>query len=160
MLRGMLWAAFVGILVGVVSWRRDCELDEHGNLCLRYLGPRFFVPLSGIVWLVVAVKNLSDPFHQKYPENSVIEFGFATLSLLASVLFVPYRIVLAPDGIERRAWPLNPLRYPLSELESIEERVSGFTIFFRGERRLKVTALLSGKKAFIDEVRRLTAKQV
>jgi len=155
MLRGMLWATFVGIFVGVVSWRRDCELDEHGNPCLRFLGPRFFMPLSSIIWLVVAAKNLSDPFHQKYPENSVVEFAFATLSLLGSVLFVPYRIVLTPDGIERRAWPLNPLRYPLSELAGIEERLNSFTIFFRGERRLKVNALLSGKKAFIDEVRRL-----
>lgn len=159
MLRGLLWAALVGVFGGLVSWRRDCELDEHGNPCLRYFGPRYFIPLSGIVWLVVAVKNLSDPFHQNYPENSVVEFGFATFSLLASVLFVPYHIALTRDWIERHAWPLSPLRYPLSELEAIEEKANSFTICFRGGRRLKINLLLSGKKAFIEKLRRLTPNQ-
>lgn len=116
-LKGLVWSALIGLLGSLLHYRRDRELDQHGNPCLRYFVPRYFIPLSCIWWLVIAVKNLSDPFHQRYPENSVVEFGFATLSLVASLWFVPYRIAVVAEttpgfnrAIERSGPPIRCAR--------------------------------------------------
>ena len=157
MLNAVLVGALVGLLGSLFYWRRRQELDAYGNPCLRFCGPRYGIPLVGIFFLVTGLRNLSDPFHQKYPENSLIEFGFAAFALITSIYFVVYRVSFTHDCLERHAWPLAPLRYSIDELESVEEKGEAATLRFKGARQFKISPLLSGKKAFLARVRALTS---
>lgn len=153
MLKSIMIGALLGVAGALAVWRRDRERDAYGNPCLRYCGPRFGIPLVGLVFLAVGLYNLNDPFHQRHRENSAIEFGFALLGLAAATHFVSYRVSIRDGALERRAWPLKTVRYPMAELADIEVGENSAVLRFTDGRIFTVNPVLSGRVAFVDFVR-------
>lgn len=157
MLKAAIWGAVVALAGSLFYWRRERELDAWGNPCLRFCGPRFGAPLIGLFFLSLGLKNLSDPFYQRHPENSYVEFGFALFGLVAGAIFIMHRVSIRQGVLEHQRWPLPSKRYQLKDLEGIEEGEKGVALLFSGGHVFKINPLLSGQKAFVESVRALTS---
>ncbi|HEX5806607.1 MAG TPA: hypothetical protein VFY31_09770 [Macromonas sp.] len=140
-------------------WRRAEEFDADGNICLRYFGPRYAVPLTVAFWVGVGLYQHDDPLYQRHPENFYVFFVFAALSVLASIHFVLYRITLKGEIIERVQWPLKPRRYSIEDLRLIGRKGRQTTLQFHGGETLKIQLLLSGQSRFIERMQHLLVAQ-
>lgn len=150
----------IGLATSLAYWRRRRETDASGNLCLRYFGPRYAIPLVGIAFLVEGIRHLDDPCYVENPENFFVIFGFVLFSLLASVHIVLYRITLKHGTIEQNRWPLRPLVYSLDNLSFIEEKGRQAVLHFGKQRKLKIQLLLSGQRDFLDQLQAILAARI
>ena len=141
-------------------WRRAGETDAEGNICLRYLGPRYASPLIVAFWLGVGVYHLDDPLYQRNPENFYILFFITFLSILVSIHFVLYRITLKGKVIERVQWPLKPRSYSVENLRIIGRDGKQTALQFHSGQILKIQFMLSGQARFIEKLQQLWVAQV
>jgi hypothetical protein len=159
-LSNTIWGGTIGLAFALACWRRKEEIDSDGNLCLRYFGPRYAIPLTAVTWIGIGLYHLHDPMYERHPENFYFLIGLAALSVLASIHFVLYRITLREKTIERVQWPLKPRQYSLDELTLIGEKRRQTILHFRGGDTLTIQLLLSGQPRFIERMQTLWVSRV
>ncbi len=136
-------------------------MDGSRSPCMRYYGPRFAMPLTGLVFLFIGLIELRNPVDYRYPGNllllSYIPIAAATLAFVFSAFFWSYRVSIRGDVIEKVIWPIRTLHLPLKDFVTLKETDKSVVIFFTNQRTLKLKALLSGRPHFIDHIKVLTS---
>src|SRR5450759_5227972 len=142
------------VLVSLHLIKRDRETDASGNPIVRSWGS-FVLFLIGVVfWLVTLVRNLGDPFHQRYPENTYVEAACGVVTLVAALLSFYFRITLTADHIELRGIPFFKKSYPLSSVIEVPSYKRGWlvAIGLRGGGRILLHAPYSGVPYFLKSL--------
>jgi hypothetical protein len=147
-----IMGGLLGLSFALACWRRKREIDKDGNLCLRYFGPKYAFPLVAANFAGIGFYHIDDPMYLANPENFFIIFGFATLTFIASLHFVLYRVTLTQNSIERIQWPFKPLRYSIDQLTLIGQKRGEAVLHFSGEDTFKINLLLSGQNEFIEKL--------
>jgi hypothetical protein len=149
--------ALAVVLLASVQWaKRKREVDSAGNPTLRMWSNCFLGLMAGIFWLWVMVKNLSDPFHQRYPENTAVEAFFCVFSFLIGAWGYCYKITLTNTAITRRYLPWLTRVCPIEGVESVESTNAGSAIIrLRDGRKIGVMPLLSGRPFFLQNLGKL-----
>ncbi len=149
-------SAIVGGLIGfafaLAFWKRNEEIDADGNICLRYFGPRYAFPLAVVFWIGVGIVHIDDPMYLRHPENFYVLLVFLILSIVASVHYTFYRIILTEDSIERYQWPLRVRKYSLNELSSISKKRRKSVLNFSNGKSFTIHLLLSGQVKFLERL--------
>lgn len=155
-------AAFLAAAaLGLAVWRRQREVDDWGNPCMRFFGPRFGLPIAGFFFLALGLYELNDPGNYRYAGNLLI-LAYAPVAIAfaifaASMSFATYRVSLRIDAIEKAGWPFPASSYPLADLKAVEERGQNVVLSFVDGRELKLHGLLSGRAYFIARLTALTS---
>ena len=104
----------------------------------------------------VAVSNLSDPFHQRNPENLTLEFGFALFCLLGAFLIYNVRVTLHNGVVEETIGPFWRRTHQLSELTLLKASPSGSgkVMSFSSGRSVGILYIYSGQPYFLESLRR------
>jgi hypothetical protein len=110
-----------------------------------------------VFWAVIVVRNLGDPFHQRYPENTYVEVAGGVLALVAAFFAFYFRFTLMADHIELRVVPFFKTRlYPLASVIEVPSYKRGwFDIKLKGDRKIRLQSVYSGVPYFL---RCLTAR--
>lgn len=147
-------ALIIGV-IGLLAYRREEEKDRAGNLCVRFLGPRFAMPVVPVAWVAIGLLYLKHPLYPITHAHYVLIIALTFLTLIGAICFVSYRITLFRDHLEFRCWPLPPRKYPLAEMTAIRRGRLETTLEFQTGEPLKIACLLSGEKRFMERLRRL-----
>jgi hypothetical protein len=139
-------------LLSLNLFKRERETDALGNPIIRTWGTFVLFLLGVIFWLVTLVRNLADPFHQRYPENTYVEAACGILTLVAALLSYYFRITLTVDNIELRG-PFFKKSYPLSSVIDVPSYKRGWlAIGLRGGGRILLHAPYSGVPYFLKSL--------
>jgi hypothetical protein len=139
--------------VALNFFKRERETDATGNSIVRNWGSSILFLLITIFFVVIAVRNLSDPFHQRYPENTYVEAGCGVLGLFATLLSLYFRFTLTTDRIELRVVPFFKKSYLLSSVIKVPSYTRGGTaIELAGGGKIRLLAVYSGVPYFLKSV--------
>ena len=162
MIKLLIALVFISILNWAFLLRRDSEIDKDGNPCVRYLGPRFGMPLIGLVAMVVGLVELNDPVNYRYSGNllmlAYIPLSLSFLIFCSSVYFWNFKITLGEEDITSAFWPFQSKRYKLNNLTSLRENKVGknssnYILQFSEGQHLNISGLLSGQSYFISTLK-------
>jgi hypothetical protein len=139
--------------------QRKREVDSAGNPTLRMWGLCFIGLLSGFFWLWITLKNLRDPFHQRYPENTAVEAFFCVFGFLVGGLGYCWKITVTKTAITYRLLPFLTRVYPIESIETIESKTKGSAVIrLLGGRKIPVVPFYSGRPYFLDNLRKLIGR--
>ena len=112
--------------------------------------------LSGFFWLWITLKNLGDPFHQHYPENTAIEAVFCVFGFLVAALGYCWKITVTRTAITYRSLPFITRVYPIESIQTLESKTKGNAVIrlFDG-RKIAVGPFYSGRPYFLENLRTL-----
>jgi hypothetical protein len=140
-------------LLSLNLFKRERETDATGNPIIRSWGSFVLFLLGVIFWVVTLVRNLGDPFHPRYPENTYVEAGCVILTLVAALLSYYFRITLTVHNIELRGIPFCKKSYPLSSVIAVPNYKRGWlAIGLRGGGRILLHAPYSGVPYFLKSL--------
>jgi hypothetical protein len=107
--------------------------------------------LCSLFWAWVTLKNLQDPFHQRHPENTVVEASFFLFSVAGAFWFYYFKIILTPNSIVVKYLPSISKTYPLSDVASVN-RGGKFNVSVRmkGGRNVGLGVMASGAPYFFE----------
>jgi len=149
-------AALLSFTMWLIMWGREREEDSAGYPTLRYVTPKFVMPIVGLVFLGFGIYEWLDPTNHRYPGNlEILSFTpivVAILCFLLSIYFGRYRATLRMDLIEVRRWPLTTVEYSLDRLESLEKKGQQVILYFDQGRKLVIYPNLSGRAYFLERV--------
>ena len=154
-------AVFLAALtLGLAAWRRPREVDDWGNPCMQFFGPRFALPIAGFFFLALGLYGVNDPANYRDAGDLLI-LAYAPIAISFAIFAVSmscatYRVSLRIDAIEKAGWPFSASSYPLKDFESMEDRGQSIVISFVDGRELKLSALLSGRAYFLARLAALT----
>jgi hypothetical protein len=139
--------------VALNFFKREREMDATGNPIIRNWGSSILFLLITIFLIVIAVRNLSDPFHQRYPENTYVEVAGGILGLVATLLSFYFRFTLTKDRIEMRVVPFFKKSYLLSSVIKVPSYTRGrLAIELAGGGKIELLAVYSGVPYFLKGV--------
>lgn len=162
MFNAILIAAAAGIifslLMKLVLWTREREIDESGNPILRYLVPPYEMILIGLIFLTVSIYQWLDPTNHRYSGNLLLlayipaSVSFACFCM--ATYFWKFRATLRNNTIEHKHWPFPAKKYKLEELESLETKGKNTLLKFSQNRKFSVNIMLSGREYFVEKIKR------
>jgi hypothetical protein len=146
--------------LGLAAWRRPREVDDWGNPCMRFFGPRFALPIVGFFFLALGLYGVNDPANYRDAGDLLI-LAYAPIAISFAIFAVSmscatYRVSLRIDAIERAGWPFSASSYPLKDFKSMEDRGQSIVIGFVDGRELKLSGFLSGRAYFLARLTALT----
>lgn len=153
------------------SFRRPCtsltsvftrqrEVDSFGRATIRYWGVALVCGVCTLFWLVVVTVNLHDPFHQRHPENLVVEGFFLLLSSSAAFWFYYFRATLTSSAVLIKWFPTIERSYSLSEVSEIR-RVSAVSVVIKLKDGKKLQIFNgSGVTYFLEAMEQAVAKAI
>jgi len=144
---------FVAFL-GAYGWQREKEMDSDGYLCVRFHGVRYALMAVIAFCGVGALWAITKPDAEW--ETLLVFLAFAGVSGALAMLFSAYMIVLKDGAILVQRPPLPSRVCSLSNLVAIEDKRATVVLRFRNGGPLRISPLLSGKTAFLSQVRALT----
>ncbi|RDS86651.1 hypothetical protein DWU99_05325 [Dyella psychrodurans] len=161
MLRAILLSAIgsalFSFLMWLAVWGREREEDADGNPTLRYVAPKFLMPIMGLIFLGVGVYEWFEPRNHRYAGNleilSYTPIAIAILCFVMSTYFSSYRVILRARTIEIRRWPLSTVEYGLDQLQSMEAKGRQMILHFYQGRKLVIYPNLSGREYFIERLK-------
>jgi hypothetical protein len=140
--------------------RRDREVDSAGNPSVRFWSACFLGVTGGCFFLWVTLKNLGDPFHQRYPENTAVEAFFCVFGFLLFAWGFCYKITLTATAITVRYLPFVTRVYPIAGVDAVKSiSKRGAVIRFRDGRKIPVMALFSGTPFFLENLGTLLSRR-
>jgi hypothetical protein len=139
------------VLVSNRLTKRKREVDSDGNPTLRLWGNCFIGLMLGIFFLWITLKNLSNPFYQRYPENTAVGAFFCVLGFLCAAWGYFCKITLTRSAITYQYLPFLTRVYPVKSVESVESQaINSAVIRFSDGRKIAVLPLYSGRDHFLE----------
>jgi hypothetical protein len=134
--------------------RRDRETDVEGNPSLRFWSGCVLCWAAGAFFLYEAIANLHDLFHQRYPENTVVEASLSLLSFLGGLWCYFIRITLMSKMIEVRYPLMSHPTYAIADVDRIDHLGrNNDVVQMKNGRRILIIPLLSGRPHFLEALR-------
>ncbi|MGA8006835.1 MAG: hypothetical protein WCA17_12100 [Burkholderiales bacterium] len=150
--------------LGLAAWRRPREVDDWGNPCMRFFGPRFATPIAGFFFLALGLYEANDAANYR-DAGELLTYAYAPIAVAFALFAVnmscaTYRISLRIDAIEKAGWPFSASSYLLKDLESMQEKGRDVVLGFSDGRELKLNGFLSGREYFVARLAALTGRSL
>jgi len=150
------------LLMKLVLWTREREIDESGNPILRYLVLPYEMILIGLIFLTVSIYQWLDPTNHRYSGNllllSYIPACVSFVCFCMATYFWKFRVTLRNNTIEHKHWPFPARIYKLEELESLESKGKSTLLKFSQNRKFSIHNIISGREYFVEKTRSLIRK--
>jgi hypothetical protein len=133
--------------------KRKREVDSDGNPTLRNWSTCFLGFMAAIFFLWMTLKNLGDPFHQRYPENTAVEMFFCVFGFSVAAWGYYCKITLTRTAITCRYLPFLTRVYLIESVESVESKTERDAVIRLSDgRKIAVVPFYSGGPYFLENL--------